>query len=443
MMHDNDEADIDQRLLARFDALAARVEEQATVIAEQRARIALLEGVQPGLLANARSAAPVMRDTTRRGFVKRLLGVAAAAAVLAVAKEPPPAHAFVRGTILGSGGSTPSYGFVGTSGTTDPLVNLPPLGSHTFGLVGTASAAAPSPTFSSAVAGFGSAHGGIMGLSNTNVGAYGQSNSHTGVYGQSRSNAGVYGQSESHAGVYGVSATTGVVGVGSTGAGVQGTSAQGSGVYGESTSDAALYGTSPYAGVYGTSATVGVWGATSTGTAILGQAGSSAGWAGHFVGNVYINGSLTVTGSFPKSAAVPHPDGSYRRMYCQEAPEPYFEDFGRARLVNGQATIPLDPEFAAMIDADDYLVFLTEIGDAGGLFLTSQTSTAFTVQARASGNRDVEFAYRLVSRRKDLSGRRLENVPFVRAAQVRPTPRVLNPNDRPRPTAVNGPDVSR
>jgi len=30
----------------------------------------------------------------------------------------------------------------------------------------------------------------------------------------------------------------------------------------------------------------------------------------------------------PKSAAVPHPDGTLRRLYCVESPESWFEDFG-------------------------------------------------------------------------------------------------------------------
>jgi RNA polymerase sigma factor (sigma-70 family) len=32
---------------------------------------------------------------------------------------------------------------------------------------------------------------------------------------------------------------------------------------------------------------------------------------------------------FSKAAVVPHPDGGHRQVYCQESPEPWFEDFGR------------------------------------------------------------------------------------------------------------------
>ena len=48
-----------------------------------------------------------------------------------------------------------------------------------------------------------------------------------------------------------------------------------------------------------------------------------------------LGGPLTVFGQNAKSAAVPHPDGSHRRLYCLEAPESLFEDFGRAHLRAG------------------------------------------------------------------------------------------------------------
>lgn len=445
-MYDGESAIPDQSVLARLEPLTSRLDEQAGTIAAQQARIAQLEGAlqrhPEDVPARAIPAGAGSSTTSRRGLARRLFGVAVAATLLAVAKEPATAFAYGRGTTLGLGGSTANYGFVGTSGTSDPLTRLPPLGAQAFGLVGSSSAAAPSPAFSSAVAGFANEHGGLMGLSNSNVGVYGHSSSHTGVFGVSESNAGVYGQSQTHIGVYGLSTVTGVVGVGTSNSGVQGSSTYGPGVYCESSTNAGLYATSGYTGVFGTSAGIGVWGATSSGTAIFGQAGGG-GWAGHFAGNVYINGSLTVTGSFPKSAAVAHPDGSYRRMYCQEAPEPYFEDFGRAPLVNGQATIALDRDFAAVVNADDYLVFLTELGDSGGLYVVNQTPTSFTVQARAVGPKDAGFAYRLVSRRKDLPSGRMERVQLLQPLQARQAPRALNVNERPQPVMVNGPDTPR
>jgi len=51
-----------------------------------------------------------------------------------------------------------------------------------------------------------------------------------------------------------------------------------------------------------------------------------------------------------KSAAVLHPDGTHRRLYCVESPDSWFEDFGEAPLECGEATVTLDPDFAAVAE---------------------------------------------------------------------------------------------
>ena len=135
---------------------------------------------------------------------------------------------------------------------------------------------------------------------------------------------------------------------------------------------------------------------------------STSGFAGVFDGKVQINGSLSVTG--PKSAIVPFPDGSRRRLYSIESPESWFEDFGFAQLVNGQAQVELDPGFAAIVNSDVYHVFITEYGDNNALYVTQRTATGFSVRARSSQNAASEFGYRIVAKRKDIAGPRLEEV---------------------------------
>ena len=172
---------------------------------------------------------------------------------------------------------------------------------------------------------------------------------------------------------------TGVLGQSSTAFGVKGLSTSGSGVRGEipgtSASNAiAIYGlnNSSYAGaspgaggfgVYGLCAKGhGLVGATSTAgaAAVVGATNGVAGaYAGAFYGPVIIGGNFTVVGG-AKSAAVPHPDGSHRRMYCMESPESWFEDFGSGQLECGRAEIPIDRDFAALVDLTNYHVFLTE-----------------------------------------------------------------------------------
>ena len=135
---------------------------------------------------------------------------------------------------------------------------------------------------------------------------------------------------------------------------------------------------------------------------------STSGFAGVFDGKVQINGSLSVTG--PKSAIVPFPDGSRRRLYSIESPESWFEDFGSAQLVNGQAQVELDLGFAAVVNSDVYHVFITEYGDNNALYVTQRTATGFSVRARSSQTASSEFSYRIVAKRKDIAGVRLEEV---------------------------------
>src|SRR5215207_3856366 len=79
--------------------------------------------------------------------------------------------------------------------------------------------------------------------------------------------------------------------------------------------------------------------------AVVGATNGVAGaYAGAFYGPLVVSGNFTVVGG-AKSAAVPHPDGSHRRLYCVESPESWFEDFGSAKLICGEAVVALDRDF--------------------------------------------------------------------------------------------------
>src|SRR6266540_534737 len=110
------------------------------------------------------------------------------------------------------------------------------------------------------------------------------------------------------------------------------------------------------------------------------------------------------------NAAVPHPDGSHRLLYCQESPEPWFEDFGEAKLVGGKAEVKLDPDFAAVVHSDGYRVFLTAEGDSKGLYMAGKSSAGFEVRESQGGTSSLGFSYRAVAKRKDITGQRLAKV---------------------------------
>jgi hypothetical protein len=163
--------------------------------------------------------------------------------------------------------------------------------------------------------------------------------------------------------------------------------------------------------IYGLSAKGhGLVGATAAAgaAAVVGATNGVAGaYAGAFYGPVVVGGNFTVVGG-AKSAAVPHPDGSHRRLYCVESPESWFEDFGEAALVCGEASIALDPDFAAVVDTSRYHVFLTAYDSDSYLNVVDRAPGGFRVRANHAA--EGTFSWRVVAKRKDIAGARLERV---------------------------------
>jgi hypothetical protein len=322
----------------------------------------------------------------RRGWF-----AAVSALVAAVIAKPHEVHATSGGGVdgnfvLGSNfGNSPNFSNALSvlspgSGLTDPLV---------FDVDATAGGA---------IANINGIYGHAKGVGSGVVGINGPG---TGLRAFELTNCGVY--------AYGTAAANGVRGSSDTGNGVLGTCSDGPGVYGVSTNNSGTIGYGLHGiGVFGqtdSASSYGVFGHNTAGGA--GVVGQSTGYAGVFAGAVYVAGSLTVTGA--KSAAVPHPDGSLRRLYCVESPESWFEDFGKGQLECGQADITIEPDFAAVVDLADYHVFLTAYDGDHLLHVANQTPEGFTVQAKdttASGR----FSWRVVAKRKDIRASRLEHV---------------------------------
>jgi hypothetical protein len=190
-----------------------------------------------------------------------------------------------------------------------------------------------------------------------------------------------------------------------SGAGVEGFSSTGTGVAGGTATGIG------FAGVASTSGN-GVQGQSTSGIAVEGIATGATGFSAYFTGGqgMAVNGNFTVNHGFVKSAAVRGKDGTLVRLYCVESPESWFEDFGRAQLSNGSTTVQLEPGFAAVVKTDDYHVFLTPHGETNGLYVANQTPSGFAVHEGHSGSSNVSFSYRVVAKRKDVAGVRLEHV---------------------------------
>jgi hypothetical protein len=246
-----------------------------------------------------------------------------------------------------------------------------------------------------------------------------------GVIGQSTggmaAGAGVIGAA-ARADNYGVWGET-ALGVGVLGRSVSGIAIRGEVTPGSSFNTIAIYGlnNSTYAGASAGAGGFGVYGlcakghglvgatATAGGAAVVGATNGVAGaYAGAFYGPVAVSGAFTVFGG-PKSAAVPHPDGTHRRLYCMESPESWFEDFGERTLACGQAKVSLDPDFAAVVDLSRYHVFLTQYDEHNDLCVTQRSAHGFLVKAK-DGTSSGTFSWRVVAKRKDIVGERLATV---------------------------------
>ncbi len=298
----------------------------------------------------------------------------------------------------------------------------------------------------------GSVSGGGVGTSNIGVlGQVGSSQPNTiAVYGQNRAtgtnSVGVIGQSDPATGIgtKGISAAgtpvvgsvegsgsgsnghAAVLGKGTAGPGVQGQSASGHGLIGYTTA------TDGHAALIGYAQTAGAVG-------LIGVAPGSAGhWAGVFYGDVHVNG----TASAPVHTAVAKlpSDGTYRSLYSTTSPEAWVEDFGRGTLAGDKADIKLDANFAALVHTDDYHIFVTAHGPQH-LHIEQQNATGFRVVATAIGGavggpKPAEgggtFAWRVVAKRKDITGERLAKV-AVPSALKAVTPFAVPETPEPKP----------
>jgi hypothetical protein len=89
-------------------------------------------------------------------------------------------------------------------------------------------------------------------------------------------------------------------------------------------------------------------------------------------------------------------------MFCPEAPESFFQDYGIGQLVNGKTHITLDPTFSKNIRVDEnhpMKVFVTLEGDCKGIYVTNKTIEGFDVIELQGGTSNVHFSWQIVATR--------------------------------------------
>lgn len=217
-----------------------------------------------------------------------------------------------------------------------------------------------------------------------------------------------------------------LTGTGVGGLGFAQTAASGCGLVGVGNNSSSIYTPTTGAGVVGTGKQYGVIGfATSVvntnplnNNATNGINGSSGGyfevqntigaaqtWA--YVGVRETSGAgglRKIIGPGTVNTIVTDLNGTRVALSCPEAPENLFQDYGSGYLVNGRASVEIDPILAKniIVDASHPLrVFVQPEGDCKGVYVTNKTRNGFEVVELSGGASNTPFTYSITANRAD------------------------------------------
>jgi hypothetical protein len=236
---------------------------------------------------------------------------------------------------------------------------------------------------------------GIQGINNADGPDIGLDTGGIAIYGSSSGNGGV--------GVYGIASNRRGTGVHAYASGSAGCA-----IYGEAVGDQSSGGMFSTTGNFS--------------HAILATSYSEDSYAGSFFGAVNVHGNFAVSGG-SKTAIVPTSQG-HRKLYCQESPEVWFEDFGEGQLQGGLARIDLDPLFLETVTIDEknpMKVFIQLNDDCHGVYV-QRMATGFEVKELRTGASSAHFTYRVIAKRKGFETARLESAAdHVKVAALKDT----------------------
>ena len=111
-----------------------------------------------------------------------------------------------------------------------------------------------------------------------------------------------------------------------------------------------------------------------------------------------------IVGNGVVSTLIPDEDFYPRVMFCPEAPEVLFEDYGIGKLKNGEAFIELDKIVSKSLKIDEshpLKVFIQLEGECNGVFVTEKTKDGFKVKELNGGNSNISFSWHIVGNRAD------------------------------------------
>jgi len=123
-----------------------------------------------------------------------------------------------------------------------------------------------------------------------------------------------------------------------------------------------------------------------------------------YVGLNYRGTNYKITGAGSVATIVKDTEGKKRILFCPEAPEILFEDYGVAKLNNGEIIINIDPIFAKNIVVNEkhpLKVFIQLEGDCKGVYVTEKSKNSFKVKELSNGKSNIQFSWHIVANRVD------------------------------------------
>ena len=134
---------------------------------------------------------------------------------------------------------------------------------------------------------------------------------------------------------------------------------------------------------------------------------------------LYCRGRLLATGT--KNSIFKASDGTTRLLYCPESPEVWYEDIGSGQLINGTATIYLDPLFLEAVTINEkhpMHVFIQLEGKCpNGVYVIKEYDKFIVVQQEGN-DCNVPFSYRVLAKRKGNENERFGIVLPISQPQV-------------------------
>lgn len=142
------------------------------------------------------------------------------------------------------------------------------------------------------------------------------------------------------------------------------------------------------------------------GTAAGGQSYSYVGLKYNHDNNITATGGTDykIVGNGTVSTLIPDEKNRPRVMFCPEAPEVLFVDYGTGKLINGKVHIKIDKILARSLKIDKehpLKVFIQLEGSCNGVYVTNKTDKGFDVNELMDGKSNVDFSWHIVANRAD------------------------------------------